>query len=102
MAKRNPDEQTCHNYAVKKSAAQYVALGYTVQADVVGYDRPVNLRVDGVSKRPDIIAKKGRITKVIEWETPDSMQKDHEQHRILRTWARRTKNAEFHVRECQV
>ena len=99
MAVRTQYRQTCHNHAVSRSAAQYVSYGYKVWADIPGYATPPNLTVDGVTKRPDIIAKKGRDLQVIEWETPESIDKDHEQHRVLRTWARRN-GAHFHLRVC--
>lgn len=102
MANRGEYAQSCHDTAVKKSAAQYAALGYRVWADVSEFPRPPNLDVDGLKRRPDIIAKKGKITKIIEWETPRSMKKDRDQHKHLRTWARRTKGAEFHVKECKI
>lgn len=101
MAKRSGHRQTCHNNAVSRSAAQYAANGYKVWADISGYSTPPNLTVDGISKRPDIIAKKGKDVQVIEWETPESLSKDKEQHHILRIWARRN-GAHFHVRVCNV
>lgn len=101
MAKRSGYRQTCHDTAISRSAGQYVFYGYKVWADISGYPTPQNLTVDGVTKRPDIIAKKGKDVQIIEWETPESLDKDHEQHRVLRTWARRN-GAHFHVRVCNV
>ena len=101
MVKRSGYRQTCHNTAISRSAAQYISNGYKVWADISGYPTPQNLTVDGVTKRPDIIAKKGKDVQIIEWETPESLDKDHEQHRVLRTWARRN-GAHFHVRVCNV
>ena len=101
MAKRSGYRQTCHNKAGSRSAGQYASYGYKVWADIPGYTRPPNLTVDGVTKRPDIIAKKGRDVQVIEWETPESVDKDHVQHQVLRTWSRRN-GAHFHLRVCSV
>lgn len=101
MAKRSGYRQTCHDNAVSRSAGQFISYGWKVQADISGYPRPSTLTVDGVSKRPDIIAIKGREMQIIEWETPESVDKDREQHRVLRTWARRN-GANFHVRVCDV
>jgi len=47
------------------------------------------LKVDGKSVRPDIIAYKGKRTrKIVEIETPESFDKDKEQRRLLRKYAR--------------
>lgn len=101
MAKRSGYRQTCHDTAISRSAGQYVSYGYKVWADISGYLTPQNLTVDGITKRPDIIAKKGKDVQIIEWETPESINKDHEQHHVLRTWARRN-GAHFHLRVCNV
>ncbi len=99
MAMRSCYRQTCHDHAVARSAGQYHSLGYQVRADILGYTRPSKLCVDGYCKIPDIIAKRGREVQVIEFETPESVDKDSEQHRVLRTWARRN-GAHFHLRVC--
>ena len=101
LAKRSGYRQTCHNHAVARSAGQLDSWGYKVWADIRGYPKPQKLCVDGDCRIPDIIAKKGRRMQVIEFETPDSVEKDWEQHRVLRTWARRN-GAEFHRRVCDV
>lgn len=102
MAPRTKYHQTCHNSAVSRSAAQYVSNGYDVEADILGYDRPRNLEVDGKKRRPDIIAIKGKKILIIEWETPESMKRDKAQHTHFRKWVRKTKGAHFHLRECSV
>jgi len=99
MAYRSQYRQTCHDHAVARSAGQYYSLGYQVWADIQGYTRPPKLCVNGICKIPDIIAKKGRDLQVIEFETPESVDKDSEQHRVFRTWARRN-GAHFHLRVC--
>lgn len=86
MAKRSGYRQTCHDNAVSRSAGQLVAWGYKVWADIPGYPTPQKLCVDDDYRRPDIIAKKGRRIQVIEWETPESVEKDNAQHHVLRTW----------------
>lgn len=75
--------------------------GWNVKADVPGFPRPQTLCVDGDCRRPDIIAKKGREVQVIEWETPDSVDKDADQHHVLRTYAWRH-GWHFHVKVCDV
>lgn len=89
MAKRLGYRQTCHNNAVSRSAGQLVAWGYKVWADIPGYPIPQKLCVDEDCRRPDIIAKKGSRVQVIEWETPDTVEKDWKQYHVLRIWARR-------------
>ena len=101
MANRSQYRQTCHDQAVARSAGQYVSYGYDVSADISGYPSPKKLCIDGLCKRPDIIALKGRDLQIIEWETPESVDKDWEQHHVLRTWARRN-GGHFHLRVCEV
>ena len=101
LVSRSQYRQTCHDQAVARSAGQYVSYGYNVWADISGYSRPQNLCVDGVCKRPDIIAVSGNDVQIVEWETPESVDKDWQQHRVLRTWARRN-GAHFHLRVCDI
>lgn len=101
MANRSGYRQTCHDNAVSRSAGQLASWGYKVWADIPGYPRPQTLCIDGDCRRPDIIAKKGRKIQIIEWETPESVDRDAYQHHVLRTWARRN-GAEFHRRVCNV
>ena len=101
MPKRSGYRQTCHDKAVSRSAGQLMSYGWKVAADISGYPKPPTFTIDGVTKRPDIVAKKGREMQIIEWETPESVDKDLEQHRVLRTWARRN-GAHFHLRVCDV
>jgi len=96
MAKRTKHNQTCHNSSVAKRAAGLVANDWKVKADISGYKQPETLN----GARPDIIAKKGGITRIIEVETPESMKKDKEQHKKLRDYARNRKNTEINVRTC--
>ena len=90
MPKRTPQEQSRHDQAVRRSAAQYQARGYRVQADVEGYDRPDLIR----GRRPDLIVQKGRERKVIEVETPSTIESDRAQRETLRRGAR-AMGAEF-------
>lgn len=49
-------EQSRHDEAVGRSAAQYEACGYRVMADVSGFDRPDLIQ----GRRPDLIVQKRR------------------------------------------
>ena len=100
MANRSKHNQTCHNSAVKKSADMLSANGWDVQADVSGYGRPNSICVDNQCRRPDIVAKKGRTTRIIEWETPDSYAKDRDQHSVFRKYARRHNNTHSSIKIC--
>lgn len=101
VVNRSQYRQTCHDHAVARSAGQYISYGYDVCADIPGYSKPQKLCVDGICKKPDIVAKKGRDLQIIEWETPESIDKDWLQHKVLRTWARRN-GGHFHLRICDV
>jgi len=100
MTKRTIHEQSCHNTAVRRSAGQLKSYGWKVKADISGYEKPSSISVDGERRRPDIIAKKGRETKIIEWETPTSYDKDREQHSVFRKFARRNNNVHSSVKIC--
>lgn len=102
LAKRTKHEQTCHDEAVRRSAAQLKANEWSVKADVEGYKRPPTLAVDGENRRPDIIATKNGERRIIEWETPSSIDKDRDQHHVFRTYARRHKNTHSSVKQCSV
>lgn len=94
MAKerRPAREQSRHDEAIRRSAAQYKARGYNVQADVPGYKRP-----DAVGgRRPDLIVRKGRDKKIIEVETPNTLSSDRAQQQALRRGAERM-GADFRV-----
>lgn len=100
MAKRSKYEQTCHDTAVRRSAAALKANGWRVKADVNGYKRPSTLSVDGENRRPDIIATKNGKKRIIEWETPSSIDKDRKQHQVFRKYARRHQNTHSSVKQC--
>lgn len=85
MAKaRNPNrEQSAHNRKVQRLSRELKKEGYSVRADIRGYQRP---RPIGKSKvRPDIVAKKSGATRIVEVETPKSLVRDKEQ---LKTFVR--------------
>lgn len=100
MGKRSNRNQTCHDISVARRAAGLRANGWRVSADIEGYKQPKTLRVSGRGVRPDIIARKGKRTKVVEVETPDTRFRDRPQHRLLRQYGRTHKNTEVNVRTC--
>jgi hypothetical protein len=100
LANRSKRNQTCHDKSVRRSAAMLSSNGWKVEADVKGYPQPKSICVDNKCKRPDIVAKKGKETRIIEWETPDSFDKDRDQHSVFRKFARRQKNTHTSVKIC--
>ncbi len=66
---RSKKSQTDHNEKVRQIANQLDKQGYDVQADVSGFPKPDT--IGGL--RPDVIAKKPGERKIIEVETPDSL-----------------------------
>jgi len=91
--RRTPEEQSRHDEAVRRSAAQYKARGYKVKADVEGFALPHPVG----GRRPDVVAQKGRDKIVVEWETPSSLEADKPQQRALRRGAE-AMGARFEVR----
>lgn len=91
--RRTPQDQSRHDEAVRRSAAQYQARGYKVKADVEGFKRPDPIR----GRRPDVVAQKGHDKVVVEWETPSSLEADKAQQETLRRGAQ-AMGARFEVR----
>lgn len=103
LAKRSGHAQTCHDASVRKRAAGLEASGWYVRAALPEYDeKPPKLCVDGECAIPDIYATKGKWIKIIEVETPDSIDKDRNQHLILRRWRNLHNNVEVHVPVCSI
>ncbi len=99
MASRTASGQSRHDREVKRIADRLAGDGYSVSADVPGYPSPDTLcdRNGGNRRRPDIIAKKGGSTKIIEVETEDSYDADRAQHTVFRGYADRHKNTIFRI-----
>lgn len=102
LANRSKRNQTCHDKSVRRSAGMLSSNGWNVQADVKGYPQPKSICVDNECRRPDIVATKGKETRIIEWETPDSFTKDKAQHSVFRKFARRQKNTYSSVKICDI
>lgn len=83
MRKRADKEQTTHDRKVRQIARGLKKEGYTVKADVRGYERPSP--IGRSRRRPDIEATKSGVRKIIEVETPTSLGTDKEQ---LKTFIR--------------
>ena len=82
-----------HDAKVKKIARKLERKGFEVFADVRGYEQPKTLG----GFRPDIIAKKGSQRKIVEVETPDSVDtaRDEAQKKAFRQAADRGESTTF-------
>ena len=85
--------QSKHDRVVRELANRLERQGFDVEADVSGFSRPGTIG----GFRPDVVAKDGWTRKIIEVETPDSVNsaRDVEQQRAFRQAARRSKHTTF-------
>jgi len=93
--KRSTNKQNTHDNKVKSLAKELQKKGYTVNADLPGYNKPAPI---GKDKRiPDIEAqKRGRI-KLIEVETKQSLVTDRKQQATFRRSAAQRPNTTFKI-----
>jgi len=83
MGDRTKSGQRQHDQAVLNWVQQMKTAGFKVKADLPNIPKPVKIGGD----IPDAVATKGKIIKVLEVETPDSMVSDKEQRAKFRNWA---------------
>jgi len=83
--------ETRHDRKVRKIAAAYDGLGYLVRADIPGYDRPRPIR----GKVPDVVAVRGKTTKVVEVETERAFAADKDQRCVFRDYAANKPRTKF-------
>ncbi len=90
---RSKRSQSKHNAEVRRIASQLQRKGYDVEADIRGYSQPGTLG----GYRPDVVASKGSERKIVEVETPDSVNnaRDVAQQKAFRQAANRSKNTTF-------
>lgn len=82
MPKRTKTGQAKHDNAVLRSATWYENKGYSVKADLPGWEKPKTIG----GYRPDLIAKKGRTEIIKEVETKASNEHDSEQHEAFKQY----------------
>lgn len=87
-----------HDKSVIRRAAALKTYGWGVRADAGDFRRPRPIRIDGQIVIPDIVARKGKRTRIIEVETPESFNKDRKQRMLLRKHARRKPRTKFMAR----
>ena len=95
MAKRSAAKETKHDTKVSQIAKQLGKQGYDVKADLSGYPRPTPIGKD--KKRPDIEAKKGAKRRIIEVETPETIERDKKQLSTFRRSAAQKSNTSFKI-----
>lgn len=90
---RSRRSQAEHDREVRAQARRLEEKGYEVEADVRGFPKPGTFG----GFRPDIVARKGQERKIVEVETPDSVDsaRDIGQQRAFRGVASRSKNTTF-------
>jgi len=97
MAKRTKSQQTKHDRKVGQIAERLKRQGWIVEADLSGYERPGAIGKD--QHIPDIVARKSGAERIIEVETPETMEVDKKQHEAFRRSAARKKRTSFQIEE---
>ena len=93
--KRSEKGQGAHNQVVKQIAERLSRQKWNVKADLPGYVKPSPI---GKGKRiPDIEATKHGHRKIVEVETPDTVDKDRKQQQSFRRHAGQKPNTTFNV-----
>lgn len=75
MSSRSKRSQSAHDKKVASLAENLEKQGYSVQADISGYDKPTSFG----GMRPDVIGRKGKERRIYEVETPDSVDNPRDQ-----------------------
>jgi len=75
MHRRDKDSQSKHDKKVQSLAKNLEKQGFSVQADIPGYDKPTSF----AGMRPDVIGRKGKERKIYEVETSDSVDTARDQ-----------------------
>lgn len=90
---RSGREQSKHDSVVRKTAQGLEKAGWKVKADVKGYRKPDTIG----GYRPDVTATKGGERKIVEVETPTSVDsaRDKGQQKAFRQAADRSRNTSF-------
>ena len=94
---RNSTSQTKHDRMVRSEANKLEDQGFKVKADIADYPKPDTIR----GYRPDVVGRKGSERKIIEVETPESLQRDKRQQATFRRHAGQKPNTTFEVRKTE-
>lgn len=91
MASRSSERESAHDTGVAREAEELKRAGWTVTADVPGWDDPEP--IDG--HVPDIVARKRSTLRIIEVETDTGDGRDR--HAALREVAERRRETVFYA-----
>jgi len=75
MSNRSKHRQSLHDKKVESLAENLERQGFSVQADISGYNKPTTFG----GMRPDVIGRKGKERRIYEVETPDSVNSARDQ-----------------------
>ena len=90
---RTKKGQAVHDKNVLREANKLKRQGFDVEADLPGFDKPSTL--GGFT--PDVVARKGKQRKIVEVETPESVDsaRDKKQQQAFRQASKRSENTTF-------
>ena len=94
MSRRQRNQST-HDNRVRTLANRLEDQGWEVQADLPNFDQPDPIGKG--EKIPDILATRGTQTKIIEVETPSTVNSHQDQHSTFRRSAAHRENGEFEL-----
>lgn len=92
---RNNSNQSTHDRCVRKLANKLKGEGWEVNADLPNFNQPDP--IGNNNRIPDIFATRGGQTKIIEVETPTTVDTHEEQHSTFRRSAAQRENGEFEI-----
>ncbi len=84
-----------HDKKVQATTSRYKRDGWSVRADIPNYKRPKP--IGKYNRIPDVVARKGKKTRVFEIETPRSMKTDRAQRSTFKKHAAKKLNTKFKV-----
>ncbi len=93
--RRSPAKQKAHDKRVDQGARKLKGEGWNVKADLPGYEKPSPIGRN--RKIPDIEATKRGHRKLVEIETPDSLEKDRAQQSTFRRHAGQKPGTTFNI-----
>ena len=82
MAKRSSSGQSAHDREVLKVVRQLKRDGWDVSADLPAFPKPAPIGAEG--RIPDVEAHKRGHRKLVEVETPESLETDRDQQETFR------------------
>ena len=92
---RRQRKQSTHDNRVRALANRLKDQGWKVQADLPNFDQPDPIGKD--ERIPDLLATRGNQTKIVEVETPTTVNSHQDQHSTFRRSAAQRENAEFEL-----